>query len=99
MSGLLAALRPAARAMAVSAVWRPAATSLRPALASSAIRFYGAAHGLSKQEIESRVLEVIKGFDKVDESKVLFPFERAFYLWICLLEVCTTLSWYYGNCC
>jgi hypothetical protein len=33
---------------------------------------YGAAHGLTKQDVEARVLEVIKGFDKVDESKVWY---------------------------
>ena len=33
---------------------------------------YAAAAGLSKQDIETRVLDVLKGFEKVDGSKVRF---------------------------
>ncbi|KAI9318367.1 acyl carrier protein-like protein [Dichotomocladium elegans] len=32
-------------------------------------RFYSTA-GLSRDQVESRVLEIVKGFDKVDSSKV-----------------------------
>lgn len=72
MSGILSALRPAARGIASSAAWRSVAVAavLPPTLGASALRRYAAAHGLTKQDIEGRVLEVLKSFDKVDESKV-----------------------------
>lgn len=72
MSGLFALMRPAARGIATASVWKSSVKALRPTLGMSAIRMYGAAHGLTKQDVEARVLEVIKGFDKVDESKVRF---------------------------
>jgi hypothetical protein len=72
MSGLFGVIRPAARSIAAASVWKSSVTALRPALGVSAIRMYGAAHGLTKQDVEARVLEVIKGFDKVDESKVWY---------------------------
>lgn len=35
-------------------------------------RGYSAAGGLSKEAIQTRVLDVLKGFEKVDQSKVCF---------------------------
>ncbi|KAL0073194.1 NADH dehydrogenase 1, alpha/beta subcomplex subunit 1 NDUFAB1/ACP [Phycomyces blakesleeanus] len=35
-----------------------------------ASRFYSAGAGLSNADIESRVLNILQGFDKVDQSKV-----------------------------
>ena len=34
------------------------------------VRFYADSHGPTKAEIENRVMEVLKSFDKVDVSKV-----------------------------
>lgn len=36
------------------------------------VRFYAASAGLSKSDIESRILDVLKTFEKVDPSKVRF---------------------------
>ncbi|KAI8575808.1 hypothetical protein K450DRAFT_260002 [Umbelopsis ramanniana AG] len=33
-------------------------------------RFYSAGAGLDRSDIESRILEILKGFDKIDPSKV-----------------------------
>jgi NADH dehydrogenase (ubiquinone) 1 alpha/beta subcomplex 1 len=45
-----------------------AATLNTTRFAPVACRFYSA--GLNKSDVEVRVLDVLKGFDKVDESKV-----------------------------
>lgn len=71
MSGLWMALRPAARGIAASSVWKTAAVTVAPAaLSATMVRKYAASHGLSREDVEGRVLEVLKSFDKVDESKV-----------------------------
>lgn len=53
------------------------AASLRPAVPVSRVvapaaftRLYSAGSGLSQADIEARVLEILKGFDKVDPNKV-----------------------------
>lgn len=33
-------------------------------------RFYSAAAGLDRSDVESRILEILKGFDKIDPAKV-----------------------------
>lgn len=33
-------------------------------------RFYSAGAGLDRNDIESRILDILKGFDKIDPSKV-----------------------------
>jgi NADH dehydrogenase (ubiquinone) 1 alpha/beta subcomplex 1 len=48
---------------------RPTLSFARPALTLSA-RGYAASAGLSKDDISSRVLEVMKTFEKVDGGKV-----------------------------
>jgi NADH dehydrogenase (ubiquinone) 1 alpha/beta subcomplex 1 len=56
---------------------RPAARPLVSMMKSSASlrslalpRFYSAVAGLSRADVESRILEVVRGFDKTDEAKV-----------------------------
>jgi hypothetical protein len=57
---------------------RPTLSFARPALTLSA-RGYAASAGLSKDDISSRVLEVMKTFEKVDGGKVcLFSQEVGF---------------------
>lgn len=50
----------------------PINTSLasRPSTWAFSPRFYSAAAGLSKQDIEARILDVLKSFEKVDAAKV-----------------------------
>lgn len=55
-----AASRAAAVRAPVSRIVAPAALT----------RFYSAAAGLSQADIESRVLDILRGFDKVDGKKV-----------------------------
>ncbi|RIA90795.1 acyl carrier protein-like protein [Glomus cerebriforme] len=40
------------------------------AIITSQQRYYSAEGGLSRQNIESRIIDIVKAFDKVDESKV-----------------------------
>ncbi|KAH7334578.1 acyl carrier protein-like protein [Rhizoctonia solani] len=42
-------------------------TVMRPAFA---VRSYAAASGLSKDDIQARVLDVLKGFEKIDAAKL-----------------------------
>jgi len=35
-------------------------------------RFYSAEGGLSRQNIEARIIDILKSFDKVDPTKVFF---------------------------
>ena len=65
----LAARNFAARNLAVA---RSSVAAPRVAFAArnwTAPRAYSAAAGLSKEEISTRVLDVLKGFEKVDRSK------------------------------
>ncbi|SPO20474.1 probable ACP1 - mitochondrial acyl-carrier protein [Ustilago trichophora] len=67
---MVAALRTAAaslvRARAPMALARPAIMTPRFA----PVRFYAASAGLSKSDIETRIVDVLKTFEKVDPSKV-----------------------------
>ncbi len=59
--------------LAVRSVTRPRVALASPALYRSRIlqsASYSAAAGLSKEQITSRVLDVLKGFEKVDPAKV-----------------------------
>lgn len=58
-------LNAASRAAAIRA---PVARIVAPA---ALVRFYSAGAGLSQADIESRVLDILRGFDKVDQSKVI----------------------------
>lgn len=60
------ARRALARPATVAAP-RMAAIRFSPAVAA---RGYAAASGLKKEDIQSRILEVMKGFEKVDGAKV-----------------------------
>jgi NADH dehydrogenase (ubiquinone) 1 alpha/beta subcomplex 1 len=40
-------------------------------MAPAAYRFYSSA-GLSQADIETRVLDILRGFDKVDTNKVMY---------------------------
>lgn len=64
--------RIAARA---SALPRIAVTVSRSATTTQRLPFrsFSAAAGLSKEDIETRVLDVLKGFEKVDKTKVCLP--------------------------
>lgn len=62
----------AARTLAVprpafTAVVRPAISN-KPAFTVAAVRAYSAGGSLSKVEVESRILDLLKGFDKVRGS-------------------------------
>ncbi|KAJ9111046.1 hypothetical protein QFC19_001243 [Naganishia cerealis] len=62
---------PAFRAVARSAAVRPAtllAQRQTPIIAAQ--RWYAASSGLDREQITSRVLEVLKGFEKADGSKL-----------------------------
>ncbi|KAJ5444046.1 Acyl carrier protein [Penicillium daleae] len=49
----------------------PIAAQFTPSLVSQSIRFYSAPAGLSKDEIEGRIVNLLKNFDKVsDASKI-----------------------------
>jgi NADH dehydrogenase (ubiquinone) 1 alpha/beta subcomplex 1 len=39
-------------------------------------RFYSAGAGLDRSDVESRILEILKGFDKIDPSKVMPSFSN-----------------------
>lgn len=74
---MVAALRTAAaslvRARAPLAVARQALPAARAAVVAprfTPVRFYAASSGLSKSDIESRIVDVLKTFEKVDPSKV-----------------------------
>lgn len=74
---MVAALRSAAaslvRARAPLAIARQAAPVARAAVVTprfTPVRFYAASAGLSKSDIETRVVDVLKTFEKVDPSKV-----------------------------
>ncbi|KAJ1029943.1 hypothetical protein NDA16_000857 [Ustilago loliicola] len=74
---MVAALRSAAaslvRARAPLAIARQAAPVARAAVVTprfAPVRFYAASAGLSKPDIETRILDVLKTFEKVDPSKV-----------------------------
>ncbi|OCF57058.1 acyl carrier protein [Kwoniella mangroviensis CBS 10435] len=58
----LPSLRPTLRATAVSAI--------KPQNVVFQYRSYAAAAGLSKDDITSRVLDVLKSFEKVDSTKL-----------------------------
>jgi NADH dehydrogenase (ubiquinone) 1 alpha/beta subcomplex 1 len=61
---------PTFRAIARSTT---AAAAVRPQAAQRIVlgqRWYAASAGLDKEQITSRVLEVLKGFEKVDGGKV-----------------------------
>ncbi|KAI8393258.1 acyl carrier protein-like protein [Radiomyces spectabilis] len=52
-----------------AAAFRAAPISAR-VMPTAAARFYSAGAGLSESDIQTRVLNILKGFDKVDQSKV-----------------------------
>lgn len=65
-----AAVPIARRALARPAIAAaPRMAAIRPMVAFSA-RGYAAASGLKKEDIQQRILEVMKGFEKVDGAKV-----------------------------
>ena len=70
-----AAVRPAARvsraALVCPRVAAPAVTSRLPSLV--AVRMYSAAGGLNKEEVEGRIMSLLSGFDKVNDSANIKP--------------------------
>ncbi|KAI1188599.1 acyl carrier protein-like protein [Nemania serpens] len=74
----LAASRVVARPVATRSAFAipRAATSVTPAsriAAVSAVRMYSAAGGLKKEEVESRIIGILNGFDKVNDPKNITP--------------------------
>uniref|UniRef100_A0A060TC32 Acyl carrier protein n=1 Tax=Blastobotrys adeninivorans TaxID=409370 RepID=A0A060TC32_BLAAD len=69
---IVRALRPAARPM-VRPVVRAATPMVRP-MAIRSVRLYSTSpSGLERAEVEKRILEVFKAFDKVGDSSKLTP--------------------------
>lgn len=69
---IVRALRPAARPM-VRPVVRAAAPMVQP-MAIRSVRLYSTSpSGLERGEVEKRILEVFKAFDKVGDSSKLTP--------------------------
>ncbi|KAI9860154.1 MAG: Acyl carrier protein, mitochondrial [Trichoglossum hirsutum] len=48
-------------------------THFAPALSSSAVRFYSAPAGLTQEQVEGRILDLLKNFDKVNDPSKLSP--------------------------
>lgn len=48
----------------------PIAAQFTPSLVSQSIRFYSAPAGLSKDEIEGRIVNLLKNFDKVRQNVI-----------------------------
>jgi NADH dehydrogenase (ubiquinone) 1 alpha/beta subcomplex 1, acyl-carrier protein len=65
-------LRVACRASALTRPRFSAATFVRPRIWLPPRAAFSAAAGLSKEDITTRVLDVLKGFEKVDHAKVCF---------------------------
>ena len=81
---MVAALRTAAasliRARAPVAVARQAPVVAALPRLVAPVRFYASGPGLSKDAIQTRVVDVVKTFEKVDPSKVRSPFPNALSL-------------------
>lgn len=67
MLALRASLRTAARPLAARALQRPVAAA---AVTRLRVASYSAAAGLSEGQVESRILDVLKSFEKVDPAKL-----------------------------
>ncbi|KAI9228780.1 MAG: acyl carrier protein [Piptocephalis tieghemiana] len=65
---MYSSLRPAGRPLA-SLVRKSFTTPQLPSMPF--LRAYSAAAGVSKEDIQARILEVVRGFEKTDESKVV----------------------------
>jgi NADH dehydrogenase (ubiquinone) 1 alpha/beta subcomplex 1 len=63
----VAALAPSSRLVAPAAT---AAFKVAPVTLGNAVRGYASGSGLSHQEIQNRIVEVLKSFEKVDPAKV-----------------------------
>lgn len=66
----MSALRFATRAASLSRAALVVPTRVQPRLAFPPRANFSAAAGLSKEDIQTRVLDVLKGFEKVDPAKV-----------------------------
>ncbi|KAJ1678292.1 mitochondrial acyl carrier protein [Spiromyces aspiralis] len=77
MSRFLATFRPAVRTLVNPLTSSVKRNGLTPALA---FRFYSAGGTLTREQIESRILSVLKDFDKVDQSKA--SNDRTLEMWI-----------------
>ncbi|KAI0206560.1 acyl carrier protein-like protein [Astrocystis sublimbata] len=64
-----------ARPVAVRAFPRAtaAATTVAPVSRIAAVRMYSAASGLKKEEVESRIMGILTGFDKVNDPSNIKP--------------------------
>lgn len=64
----VSASRIAARPVASAPVFRMAAPATSRIAAFKAVRMYSAASGLKKEEIEGRIIGILQGFDKVNDT-------------------------------
>lgn len=53
----------------------PIAAQFTPSLVSQAIRCYSAPAGLSKDEIEGRIVNLLKNFDKVRQTAIFVDWQ------------------------
>ncbi|KAI0121712.1 putative acyl carrier protein [Xylariales sp. AK1849] len=65
------AARPVARVPVSRAVFAAPATSRVAALKT--VRMYSAAAGLKKEEVEGRIMGILQGFDKVNDTSNIKP--------------------------
>ena len=49
----------------INSIWQARPAHWTPAAAIPAVRYYSAPVGLSKQEVEGRIMDLLKNFDKV----------------------------------
>jgi NADH dehydrogenase (ubiquinone) 1 alpha/beta subcomplex 1, acyl-carrier protein len=62
------ASRMAARPVARATIFRPVAPVASRMAAFKAVRMYSAASGLKKEEVEGRIMGILQGFDKVNDT-------------------------------
>ncbi|CAK7240808.1 MAG: mitochondrial acyl carrier protein [Sporothrix thermara] len=68
-----AALQRSARVATAQPALRLTATSTSAFKAVAPVRFYSAAAGLNKEEVEGRIISLLQGFDKVNDASNIKP--------------------------
>ncbi|KAK9783854.1 putative Acyl carrier protein-like protein [Seiridium cardinale] len=69
----VSASRIAARPVARAPIFRLAAPATSRIAAFKTVRMYSAASGLKKEEIEGRIMGILQGFDKVNDTTNIKP--------------------------
>jgi hypothetical protein len=67
-------IRPTLALSSPNNIYSPKYLSKSRIIIGSQQRFYSAEGGLSRQNIESRIIDIVKSFDKVDPIKVFLNF-------------------------